>query len=55
MNYEREKFEKFVRNFHIGAILDSYAIGGEIVYEDWNVQTAWVVWQESRKQMEIPE
>lgn len=52
-DYDRDKFEKFVRGFHIGSPLDSYSLDGEIVYEDWNVQTAWRVWQESRKNVKV--
>lgn len=52
MELSREQFEKFVKRLHIGCILDSYELEGDIVYEDWNVQTAWVVWEESREALE---
>lgn len=50
---ERELFEAFVVNFHRGAKLAGYlhddpdypGLNGQFLYEDWDVQSAWAVWQ----------
>lgn len=50
---ERELFEAFVVNFHHGAKLTGYVhddpdypvLNGQFLYEDWDVQSAWAVWQ----------
>ena len=50
---ERELFEVFVVDFHHGAKLTGYVhddpdypgLNGQFLYEDWDVQSAWAVWQ----------
>lgn len=50
---ERELFESFVVGFHHGAKLTGYVhddpdypgLNGQFLYEDWDVQSAWAVWQ----------
>lgn len=50
---ERKLFESFVVGFHHGAKLTGYVhddpdypgLNGQFLYEDWDVQSAWAVWQ----------
>lgn len=57
----REAFENFVVEFHRGASLDCERhndpecphLNGQLIYEDWNVQSAWAAWNAALDSLEI--
>ncbi len=57
----RELFEVFVVDFHRGAPLycerhsdpEYPALNGQLIYEDWNVQSAWAVFNAALDAVEI--